>query len=72
MVCSPKEARLKQDFSYKVSSIASFILAAGQVSRDHLLLTSIDPWFVLLKRLDSNKTLHKKVSPSASFILAVD
>ena len=63
MICSPKEARLIQDYSSKVSPIASSILAAGHVSPDHLLLTLIDPWFILLKRLDSYKTIPQKFLP---------
>ena len=70
MVYSSKEARLKHDHSQKVSFSASSILAVGQVSSDNLLLTLIDLWFVLLKKLDSNKTIPKKGSFSASSILA--
>ena len=54
----------------QLSSIASSILAAGQVGPDWLLLTLIDPWSFLLKRLDSNKTHLKVVSSIASLILA--
>ena len=70
MVCSPKEARLKQYCSNQVSSTAASILAAGQVSPDNLLLTLIDPWFVLLKRLDSKQDCSYQVSSTAASILA--
>ena len=60
MVCSPKEARLKQAYSLRYIQLLLLILAAGQVGPDHLLLTLIDPRFDLLKKLDSNKPTEKK------------
>ena len=70
MVCSPKETSLKHDYYNQVSSTATYNLAAGQVSPDNLLLILIDPWFALLKRLDSKQDCSKKVSSTASSILA--
>ena len=44
----------------------------GQLGPDQLMGTLIDLWFVLLKRLDSNKTIPNKFLPMVlSFMLWV-
>ena len=57
MVCPPEWSRLRKDDPDKFTCTASSFLAAGQVGPDIPLLTLIDPWFVLLNGLDSEKTI---------------
>ena len=52
VVCFSIDSRLRKDHVNQISCTASSILVVGQVGQDLLLLTWIDPCFILLKSLD--------------------
>ena len=51
VVCFSIDSRLRKDHVNQISCTSSSILVVGQVGQD-LLLTWIDPCFILLKSLD--------------------